>query len=171
MGQGRNRSGRYALRAILGIPLLIILLPFLLVGLPLYGLYRWVKGTILTRQFRRTWVPRGKVAIFVYSDSPNWKEYIETAILPRVAARVVTLNWSRRAEWKTNPSLEVRVFQHWSGRRAFNPMVIVVPRRGGVRTIRLWNAFQEYKHGKLEPLREQEQLLFESISAAAIAGA
>ena len=161
-----KRDARYYLSAILGIPIFIPLLPVLLVALPVVGLYQYTKGAILKRRFRRTWGKAGKLAVLVYSDSPNWKDYIETQILPRVASRVVTLNWSRRAEWRTNPPLEAQVFRHWAGSRAFNPIAIVVPARGRVRTIRFWQAFRDYKQGKTDNLQKQQQLLFESIGAA-----
>ena len=166
MGVTRARRGRN-LRSILAIPLFLILLPVLVVVLPVYLLARWAKGRVIVWGFRRTWGRQGKVAVFVYSDSPNWKEYIETEVLPRIADRVVTLNWSQRAQWTAPRSVEVRVFRHWSGDHAFNPMAIVVPHRGPVRTIRFWEAFRDFKHGKVESLRQQEQVLYESIQSAA----
>jgi hypothetical protein len=39
--------------------------------------------------------------IFVYSDSPNWKEYIDRVILPRLPENSVVLNWSYRGQRQT----------------------------------------------------------------------
>ena len=39
---------------------------------------------------------KGKFILFVYSDSSNWKDHIETKILPRIEACSVILNWSKR---------------------------------------------------------------------------
>lgn len=120
----------------------------------------------MRRQFRRVWGRRGRVAVLVYSDSPVWKDYVETTILPRIADRVVTVNWSHRSQWKEPLPLEVRMFEHWASRYEFNPMAIIVPREGDIRTIRLWQAFRDWKHGRLEALRNQEALLFAAIDAA-----
>jgi len=68
---------------------------------------------------------------------------------------VVTLNWSKRAEWKKNPTLETKVFEHWRGQREYNPMVIIFMRFGRVKRIRLYKAFK----GKKELLRQQEEML------------
>jgi len=53
--------------------------------------------------------------VLVYSDSPHWKAHIETQVLPRVASRVVTVNWSSRAAWRNSKPLEVQMFEHWGG--------------------------------------------------------
>src|SRR5882762_1515407 len=37
--------------------------------------------------------------LFVYSDSPNWKDYIEQVILSRLPENSVVLNWSQRRQW------------------------------------------------------------------------
>ena len=37
---------------------------------------------------------KGRVILFVYSDSSNWKDHIEAKILPRLKACSVILNWS-----------------------------------------------------------------------------
>jgi len=47
--------------------------------------------------------------VLVWSDSPNWREYIEQNWLPRLAGKVVVLNWSERRHWRA--SLAVRLFR------------------------------------------------------------
>lgn len=50
------------------------------------------------------------------------------------------LNWSERAEWPEHHPLEGRIFRMWAGDREFNPVAIVIPKRGPVRVIRFWQA-------------------------------
>jgi len=114
----RERRGR-KLGSLLAFPLFLILLPILLVVVPVYLLARRAEGRFIPSRFRRTWGRQSKVAVFVCSDSPTWKEYIETLVLPRIADRVVTLNWSQRAQWTARRSIEAQVFRHWSGDHAF----------------------------------------------------
>ena len=58
---------------------------------------------------------KGKMILFVYSDSSNWKDYIETNILPRIEAHSVILNWSKRREWGSRMQLETKLFNQWAG--------------------------------------------------------
>jgi hypothetical protein len=117
--------------------------------------------------------------LFVYSDSPNWKEYIENSLLPKVRDSAVVLNWSQRSSWdiKRKP-LEVKVFQHWTsvsiltseGRRRwagedFNPAAIVFMPGGKVEVLRFWKAFKDNKHGKPESLEKLEKELGELMVA------
>ena len=166
MGREVKKGARYYLSAIVGIPLFLLLLPILIPFLLGVGAYDLLKSLVLVRQFRHTFGPQGKIGVFVYSDSPNWKEHVETQVLPRVATRLVTINWSRRSEWTHAKPLEVRVFQHWAGSRAFNPMAIIVRDFGRVQTIRLYAAFKAHKHGKSADLRTAEEQLFGVIDAA-----
>jgi len=166
MRSDRPRTPTYYLAAVLGVLIFIALLPVILPFLALYGLHYWLWGSFLKWRFRRTWGACGKMGVLVYSDSPHWKEYIESAILPRVADRVVTVNWSLRAQWKHAAPLEVQVFRHWSGSREYNPIAIIVPRRGRVQIIRFWQAFRDYKHGRPGPLETQQGLLFRVLEAA-----
>jgi hypothetical protein len=166
MREEQKRSTKSGVSEVLGFALALVLLPLLLPFVAVSRTARWVKGHFLAWRFRREWGRKGRVAVVVYSDSPNWKNHIEGQVLPRVAARVVTVNWSRRFDWRHHKPVEVRVFQHWGGCREFNPMAIIVPRRGKVLTVRLWAAFRELKQGKPERLQELERVLFEAIEAA-----
>jgi len=161
-----KRDGKYYLSAAAGAVLVLILLPIVLPFLASWGTARWVKGLLLTWRFRRFWGRMGRVAVLVYSDSPHWKDHIEASVLPRVADRVVTVNWSRRSDWRRNKPIEVRIFEHWAGEHEFNPMAIVVPRRGEVFTFRFWAAFRDLKHGKPEALQEMEARFVAAVEAA-----
>src|SRR5688572_20401113 len=68
---------------------------------------------------------KGRFILFVYSDSPNWKDYIESKILPRIRSHVVVLNWSERKKWPAKSAFEAKVFRRWAGYREFNPVAIV----------------------------------------------
>jgi hypothetical protein len=162
MKRGVERNALYYVSGLLGVLAVVGMSPILVPVALGHVAYRELRGRALKRRFRRTWGSRGKLGVFVYSDSPNWKDHIEAVVLPRVAERFVTLNWSRRSEWARHKPLEVQIFEHWSGRRAFNPMAILVPPTGPVSTLRFWEAFRAFKHGSTHELERQEALLFEA---------
>ena len=105
----------------------------------------------------------GRFILFVYSDSPNWKAYIEANILPRIASHAVTLNWSERKEWGRSNPLEAKVFKHWAGEKEFNPMALVFSPGGKVKDVRFWRAFRDFKHGKDGLLKQAERVLFTEV--------
>jgi hypothetical protein len=89
----------------------------------------------------RFWVRhgrKGKVILFVYSDSSNWKDHIEEKILPRLEACSVILNWSKRREWESSMQFEARLFNQWAGSGEFTPTAILFPLLGKVKVFRLW---------------------------------
>jgi hypothetical protein len=126
---------------------------------------RWHRAR-LRKAFTARWREAGKDLLLVYSDSPNWKDYVEASWLPRWQARAVVLNWSRRATWDADHPLEAAVFRRWAGDREFNPIAIVIPPRGPVTVVRFWQAFRDYKHGKDRALRLAERRLAEALEAA-----
>ena len=79
---------------------------------------------------------KGKFILFVYSDSSNWKDYIETRILPRIKEHSVVLNWSKRREWEPRMSFETKVFAQWAGSGDFTPTAILFSSIGKVKIIR-----------------------------------
>ena len=93
--------------------------------------------------------------IFVYSDSPNWKDYIETNILPRLPANTVVLKWSRRVIWPRF-NLSVSLFRCFAGERDFNPIGLVFERFDLVKRYRFRQPFLDRKHGRLDPLQHLE---------------
>ena len=123
-----------------------------------YAHHRWLRFS-----FRRRHAPEGRFILFVYSDSPHWKDYVESEILPRVARHAVVLNWSERRKWEAGQTLEAKVFRHWAGTREFNPIAIIFPPSGRVRVIRFWRAFRDYKHGKRRPLERAREELFAAV--------
>ncbi|MFB3884454.1 MAG: hypothetical protein ACE144_04445 [Thermodesulfobacteriota bacterium] len=106
---------------------------------------------------------KGKFILFVYSDSSNWKEYIETKILPRIETRSIVLNWSKRREWGTRMSFETKLFNQWAGSGEFAPTGIIFPLIGKVKVIRLWQPNQYGKSKKDGISKEAEKVLFTAI--------
>ena len=106
--------------------------------------------------FRAAHGASGKDVLIVYTDSPHWKEYIETRWLPRWADRAIALNRSR--PWKEDQP-EARLWRAVAGVAEHTPVVIVVPPHGKVRIVRFWLAFRDFKHGKDRRLREAEARL------------
>ena len=106
---------------------------------------------------------KGKTILFVYSDSSNWKEYIEANILPRIEAHSIILNWSKRREWQSHMQLETKLFNQWGGVGEFIPVAFLFSVTGKVKTLRLWQPSENPKHGKGSVSREAEQALFEAV--------
>lgn len=146
---------------VLGAALLVPLLPVALLALAFVLPYRAARGRWLQFRFRRSHGRAGKTLVFVYSDSPIWRQRIVDHVLPELAEHAVLLNWSERSSeaWRRRP-IEVRVFEFWRGRRAFNPMAILVPRSGRVETIRFWDAYREYRNGRSTAVERLEAELF-----------
>ena len=115
----------------------------------------------------RFWVRhgrKGKVILFVYSDSSNWKDYVETKILPHIEAHSIILNWSKRREWGPRMSFETKLFNHWAGSGEFTPTAIILPLIGKVKVIRLWQPNQHAKSKKGGVSKEAEVVLFTAIN-------
>jgi hypothetical protein len=106
---------------------------------------------------------KGKIILFVYSDSSNWKDHIEKTILPRLEAYSVILNWSRRREWESSMRFEERLFNQWGGSGEFTPTAILFPLLGKAKVFRLWQSSQNPKHGKNKASKEVEQSLFAAV--------
>ena len=108
------------------------------------------------------WLPTGKDVLYVSSDSPIWKEYMEAEILPLVAPRAKVLDWSARSKWPKR-SFAVRVFHTFGGRHDFNPMVLLFrPFRRAI-IFRFLPAFQEHKHGNSESVEQLRRDLMQAL--------
>jgi hypothetical protein len=159
---GKTNRKEILLLIILSPILLVILIVVLIafaVAYPFVKLYeQWLKY--------RFWQLHGKFGRFillVYSDSPNWKGYIDENILPRIEPHAVVLNWSQRREWSKSNPFESRVFRRWAGEREFNPMAIVIRPKGKIKKVRFWQAFRDLKHGNEKLLKECETTLFNEL--------
>jgi len=118
----------------------------------------WLKVRFWTRHGRK-----GRVVLFVYSDSSNWKDHIETKILPRLEGCSIILNWSKRREWDSSMRFETRLFDQWAGTGEFTPTAILFPRLGKVKVFRLWQPPGNPKEGKGRVSKEAEQSLFAAL--------
>ncbi len=129
--------------------LLPVLVPLIVLALTFWLLHRVTLYLLVWT----LWLPKGKNMLFVYSDSPIWKEYMTQQVLPLVEERAVVLNWSERTTWR-RWSLAVRVLRSFGGEREFNPMVIMFRPLRRARIFRFWSAFRDWKHGKPEPAEQ-----------------
>jgi hypothetical protein len=143
-------TGSLLIGLLLGMTVLKSLGPF--------ALRFWLKVRFWVRHGRK-----GKVILFVYSDSSNWKDHIEEKILPRLEACSVILNWSKRREWESSMQFEARLFNQWAGSGEFAPTAILLPLLGRVKVFRLWQLSQNPKHGKNKVSKEAEQSLFAAV--------
>lgn len=105
------------------------------------------------------WCARGRDVLFVYSDSPVWREYIERRLLPDLGERAIVLNWSQRKRWRL--SLSRIAFRHFGGTREFNPLAVVFRPFRRTRTFRFWKAFRDMKHERTESLQAMEREFFD----------
>ena len=121
------------------VPFLIFLLLILAIVIPI----TYVLVQVFVWCF---WLTRGKDVLFIYSDSPIWRDYMLSEVLPLVESRAVVLNWSERRSWN-RWSLRVLAFRLFGGQRAFNPLIVVFRPFRWARKFRFWPAFREWKQG------------------------
>lgn len=156
---GLQRATPNWLLAILAIALLVVAAPLWLSIVVAYAV--WIGALYLVVWI--WWIGRAsRRVLFVYSDSPNWKEHIEQRFLPRLPHDAVVLNWSRRTQWPRF-SLAVLLFRAFAGDREFNPIALVFTRFRFVERFRFWQPFRDAKHGKNESLSMLETTLFERL--------
>jgi hypothetical protein len=152
---GRDRKVFFTL-------LFIGLSPILVIPVLLYFLW----GAILYIAIWST--QRQPFIVFVYSDSPTWKDYITREILPDVRNHAIILNWSERRHWKN--SLAVLAFRYFGGRRNFNPMGMVFRPFRAVKAYRFFEAFREFKHGDTKKVQEINRKLLADIKGGSPTG-
>jgi hypothetical protein len=157
MSREQKSIGQKALEFALIVVLLPLILPLAIVGVILHVLNKIVVYLLVWVW----WLPNGKDVLYVSSDSPIWKEYMETEILPLVVGRAIVLSWSARSNWP-KWSFAVRVFRTFGRGRDFNPMVVLFRPFRRARIFRFLPAFNERKHGIPASL---EQIYYELIQA------
>jgi|SRR6185503_9977009 len=140
---------------ILVVLILILFSPILLIGSFLYFLW----GILLYIAIWLKW--RQRFVLFVYSDSPIWKEYIETKVIPKLQKHAVILNWSERKAWKN--SLAILAFRYFGGYRNFNPLALVFRPFRFAKGYRFYEAFKKFKHGKSREVEKVLNELFDDI--------
>lgn len=142
MSREPKSTGRKVAERLLLLPLFVLVSPLMLLGLILWALNRAVIYLIVWLW----WLPNGKDVLYISSDSPIWREYMETEILPLVARRAIILNCSERGTWHSW-SFPVRVFRSFGRRREFNPMVVVFGSFKRAKVFRFYPALTKWKHG------------------------
>ena len=147
-----------------GLLLLLPLLPLIAVIITFWFLY----GLILSLFVWCFWCPRDQYVLFVYSDSPIWRDYIETNILPKLEENAIVLNWSQRSKWKR--SLSTQTFRYFGGYRNFNPLAVVFYPFRIPRSFRFYKPFRDFKHGNVVPLNEVESELYNHLEKLGIHG-
>ena len=131
------------------VAVLVLLSPLILLVLALHFVHKAALYTLVWL----LWLPQGRDVLLVYSDSPIWREYMTTQILPLVKERAVILNWSERRTWP-KWSLAVHVFQSFGGGQNFNPLIAIFRPFRGARVLRFYAAFKDWKHGHTEPVEQ-----------------
>lgn len=139
---------------------LFIICLFLIVVL-FYTLQDMFKRHLLNLSVWRKWCRQGKYVLFVYSNSPNWQNYIEERILPQIRDHSIILNWSERKTWP--PGLAVDVFNYYGGGLEFNPMAVVFQPHNKTKVFRFFKPFHKRKKGHPEDLEKMEKEMMETI--------
>lgn len=136
-------------------PVVALIVPLILVLLAAMLVY----GVLLTVIVWLLWCTRGIDTLVVYSDSPNWHDYMTESVMPKLQDRSIVLNWSERRHWRSF-SLSVAVFRFFGGDRQYNRIVVVLRPFRVPRTFRFWQPFRDRKHGNLAPLNDLECKLY-----------
>jgi hypothetical protein len=149
---GRRGGGVRCVRELVGPLWLVLLSPLLMLALIPYLLYTMA----LSCAVWLLWCRRGKDVLFVWSESPVWRDRIQTRLLPKLGSRAVVLNWSQRAQWTGRFSLARIAFRHFGGDREFNPLAVVFRPLRRAKTFRFWRPYKQLKQGHPEVLERME---------------
>jgi hypothetical protein len=134
------------------LAIVVIAAPLWLAALLIVALARLIQLVVLYAMVWAWWIGWAqRRVLFVYSDSPNWKAYIETSILPKLPSNTVVLNWSHRRSW-SKFSFSVMLFRCFAGGSEFNPIGLIFERFDVVERYRFWQPLRDAKHGHLESL-------------------
>ncbi|MDD3648187.1 MAG: hypothetical protein PHS44_06865 [Candidatus Dojkabacteria bacterium] len=166
------------IRTLFFVPIFIILLPLVIV---------WLVGTFISDKYKqsktfgyvkRHWFRKGKHILFVYSESPNWKDYIERGILPRIKERAILVNWSKRKDLLDSKSRVLEIYKAWTGVQItnwakskrnkfgivggeYNPVAVLFPKNGRAKVLKFYKAFKSFKSGRQQELKKLESELFD----------
>lgn len=154
---GASRIKRVLLFVVLAIPALILVIAVIINAL---GSLAW--GVILYAAIWITWKPRS--VLFVYSDSPNWKDYLQSRVFPRIGDRLLLLNWSQRKAWRPL-SLVVLASRHFgmSQRKSIPGALVFVP-FSRVKAFHFYAPFKDLKHGDSRAVERVQADLFAALS-------
>ena len=122
----------------------------------------WLYGRILLLTSLIAFHKKRIRGVLIWSNSPNWKDYIEKNWQPKIGDRLIILNWSEKERW--GKSLPARLFHHFCGTQEnYYPSIILF--RGLRRPLvyRFFFAFRDYKHGDEKALKGLESHLFRKL--------
>lgn len=154
-----RRIGIIAL-AVLISPVLVATGIVALPAIAVLELRRLLERRRTREAFEAKWGRHGMRFVIAYSDDSRWAHRIEQEWLPRIGRQSVILDWKARRGSAADAPLEARLFEQYAGRRDFDPMIIVVPPAGPVRTLRFRDAFVACFGGEERALAEAESHLF-----------
>jgi hypothetical protein len=137
-----------AVKHVLGFFLLLVFIPIVIPWAVLWLFY----GLFLYIALWLTWCTRGHNVLLVYSNSPNWQEYVEQRILPRLPSSTLVLNWSDRKKW-SQLWLSVRAFHYFCGDVECNPLAVVFTPSAGLRPFDFGNHLETTNMVRLNLLR------------------
>ncbi len=102
--------------------------------------------------------------VLVTSDSPNWKQHIESRWIPRFGDSVVILNWSEHKRWRL--SVYTLIFRRFVGaEHNYCPSIVLLNGLKQPLVFRFFYAFRDAKHGNRSALEELEERLFSELNA------
>lgn len=134
---------------IVGLPILVVLSPILL-G---YGLKEGLRYLRLVHRLKKAWPP-GTFILVAYSEHATWGAYVRERLIPRLGPHCVVVNRSR-GDWMAKFPLEAEALGYWGGKRAYNPLVIVLTPRWRARVFRLYDAFKRHDRGDSKTLEAE----------------
>src|SRR5579884_797938 len=145
-----SRDEQFRWARIRKIAFVVVFLPLLLPLTALWLVIHLLRRMILYVLVWVLWASKGKDILFVYSDSPIWRDYMQTDVLPLVQDRAIVLNWSQRKSWR-KWSLATQAFYAFGGERDFNPLIVLFHPFRRARVLRFWPAFKDWKRGYTRP--------------------
>jgi hypothetical protein len=84
---------------------------------------------------------QNKKMLFAYSNSPVYKDYVESTILPMIKSKAIIFNWSERKKWDKNDDF-VRLFRNihrkvrWE-KSGFVPFIVIPKSMKSLQIIKL----------------------------------
>ncbi len=152
---------RKILRFLPLIPIYIIAVPLFLFFIFVVEPIHMLRGFFINLSVWMKWCRQGKYVLFVYSNSPNWQNYIEEKFLPQIKDHSIILNWSERRTWPRDFALEV--YKYYHGRYQYNPMAVVFQPFIKTKVFRFFKPFHKHKKGHPEDLEKMEKDFIETV--------
>ena len=136
----------------------VVLSPLIIAGVVAYVVY----SAILYLSIWMTWCHTGSRVFVSYSRSPHWQARFEAVLIPRLPASTIIVNWSDRKTW-SRLSLRTLAFEHFLGRNAHTPAVIIFRPLRRAQVFRFYEAYMKFKHGDELPVQDQESALLRAL--------